>query len=189
MTVTDYLYVYTYFIQDRLDGLVTKYCYKYKIYGNRQLNIWEEVRSDIGITFCYKCKYSLDIPIKVNFITYLTVSLSKQVKYSIIKQIKYYKICKKDSAYHLHKFGKSTNGNIIDLRIKDPADELFRLSYRDFNFSALNGTEKRIIKLYFCWNKKISEISKLLNITESAVRQSKKRALIKLKKSNMHLLN
>ena len=48
--VTDYLYVYTGFVQDRLDSLVTKYCYQYKIYGNRQLNVRDEVISDPSST-------------------------------------------------------------------------------------------------------------------------------------------
>ena len=73
--------------------------------------------------------------------------------------------------------------------MKDPSQELFRLSYKDFNFSALNKNEKRIIILFFWKNQKIREISKILNISESTVRQSKKRALKKLKKPNMHLWN
>ena len=187
--VTDYLYVYKDFVKDRLDSLVTKYCYKYKIYGNRQLNVKDEVISDIGLTFCYKCKYCLDIPRNVDFITYMALSLTRHVEFSILKQLRYYRNCKKDSAYYLQKFGKFSHGQIIDLRIKDPSQELFRLSYDDFNFSPLNKNEKKIIELYFWKNLKISEISEILNINESAVRQSKKRALKKLKNLNIHLLN
>ena len=189
MVGTDYFDVYASFVQDKLDRLVAKYCCKYNIYGNRQLNCRDEVISDISVTFFYKCKYCLDTPKNTNFVTYLTAALTKQVKYSIIKQIRYYRNCKKDSSYYLQKFCKFSHGQIIDLRTKDPSQELFRLSYTDFNFSPLNKNEMKIIGLYFWKNMKIREISKILNISECSVRQSKKRALKKLKNSNTHLWN
>ena len=189
MVVTDYLPVYTWFVQNQLDSLVTHYCYTYKIYGNRQYNCREEVLSDIGVTFCYTCKYARKKLLCTDFMTYLKAALTHAVKYSILRQARYEQNCQKDSAYYLHKFGKSLNGHLIDIRIKDPSEDCFRLNYNDFNFSPLNTTEKEIIQFFFWENMKISEISKTLNISESTVRQSKKRALKKLKHLNRHLLN
>jgi len=189
MVVTDYLHVYIDFVQDRLDGLVTQYCCIYKIYGPRQFDCRDEVLSDTGVTFCYTCNYCLDRPHYVDFRTYLTAALTHQVRYSMIRQMRYYRDCKKDSAYTLHKFGKSLHGHIIDVRIKDPSEDCFRLCYDDFDFSLLNSHEKKIIDFYFWEEMTTREIAQILKIRESTVRQSKKRALNKLKKRNRHLLN
>ena len=189
MVVTDYLNVYTDFVQDRLDSLAIKYCKDYKVYGNRQLNFRDEVLSDIGITFCYSCKHCLDRPQKVNFSIYLISAFRHQVRYSIAKQIRHYRDCKKDSAYFLDKFGAFLGGQMIDRRTNNPCEELFRLSFEDFDFSPLNETEMQIIRLYFWENLKIKEISQSLKMSESTVRKYKSRALTKLKDTNKHLWN
>ncbi len=187
MTGTDYLFVYTDFVRKTLDALATKYCYKYRIHAIRQLDFRDEALCDVGKTFCYICSLGLNRPHNVDFATYLKAALKHQVKYSIIKQLKYYQNSKKDAVYCLQKFGKSVNGQIIDLRVKDPSKELFRLSFDDFDFSPLNKTEKDVIQLFFWGNLKIKEIADVLDINSSVVRQHKTRALKKLKISNKHL--
>ena len=190
MTVADYyLFVYTDFIKYRLDNLFVKYCYKYKIHKTRQLNFRDVVVSDLGEVFSYTCIYCLNKPQNADFITYLTSALRFQVRYSIVRQVRYYRHCKKDAVYYIRKFGRFFNGQIIDLRIKDPSEEFFRLSFEDFDFSPLNKNELKIIQLFFWRNLKIREIAKILKISESNVRQYKKRALKKLYKPNMKLLN
>ncbi len=189
MVVTDYLEVYSDFVQDRLDRLVIKYCKDYNVYGNRQLNFRDEVLSDIGITFCYICKNCFDKPRRVSLSVYLVSAFRHQVKYSIAKQIGYYRNCKKDSAYYIHEFGAVFGGQIIDLRIKSPSEKLFNLSFEDFDFSLLNETEMQIIQLFFGGEFEIREISQLLKISEGTARKYKNRALTKLRNTNKHLLN
>ncbi len=189
MVVTDYLNVYTDFVQDRLDSLVIKQCKDYNVYGNRQLTFRDEVLSDVGITFCYICKNCFDRPRKVSFSVYLVSALRHQVKYSIAKQLGYYRNCKKYPAYYIHKFGAVLDGQIIDLRIKSPSEKLFRLSFEDFDFSPLNKTEMQIIQLFFGGEFEIREIAQLLKISEGTVRKYKNRALKKLRNTNKHLLN
>ncbi len=189
MVVTDYLNVYTDFVQDRLGRLVIRYCINYNVYGNRQLNFRDEVLSDVGITFCYICKNCFDRPRKVSFSVYLVSALRHQVKYSIAKQLGYYRNCKKDSTYYIHKFGAVLGGQIIDLRIESPSEKLFRLSFEDFDFSPLNKTEMQIIQLFFGGEFEIREIAQLLKIGEGTVRKYKNRALKKLRNTNKHLLN
>ena len=189
MVVTDYLPVYIGFIEDRLDKLVMHYCYKYKIYGSRQFDYKDEVLADIGVTFCYTCKYTRKKLLRTDFMTYLNAALTHAVKYSIFRQARYEQNSHKDSAYYLQKFGKLLDGYIIDVRIKDPLKHYFRLCHDDFDFSPLNKTEKKIIELYFWEKMKISEISNTLNTSQSDVRQSKKRALKKLQNTNRHLLD
>ena len=182
-----YLYIFDSFITDRFDRLFVKYCYKYNIHGKKQLNFRDVVISDIALTFCYKCKKSFDIPQNVVFPRYLRCALRNQVKYSILRQIKYVRNKQRDAVYFLQKFGKLLHGQIIDLRTKDPSEELFRLSFDEFDFSPLNKTEKKIIHLFFQKNQKTKEIAEKLNLSVSAVRKYKKKALKKLYKPNLHL--
>ena len=189
MTGTDYLFVYTDFVVKTLDALATKYCYKYRIPAIRQLDFRDEAICDVGKTFCYICSLGLNRPHYVDFTTYLKAALRHQVKYSIVKQLNYYRNAKRDADYYLQKFGKSVNGQIIDLRVEDPSKELFRLSFDDFDFSALNKTEMDVIQLFFWGNLKTKEIADILNINSSTVRQHKARALKKLKISNKHMCN
>jgi hypothetical protein len=189
MVVTDYLNVYTDFVQDRLDSMVINQCKDYNVYGNRKLNFRDEVLSDIGFTYCYICKHFFDKSKKVSLMVYLVSALRHQVRYSIAKQVRHYKHCKKDSAYYIHKFGAVLDDQIIDLRIKSPSEELFRLSFDDFDFSPLNNTELQIIQLFFGKDMKIKEISQSLKICEGAVRKYKSRALKKLYEPNLHLWN
>ena len=109
-----YLYIYENFITDRFDKLFVKYCYKYNINGKKQLNYRDAVLSDIALTFCYKCKHSFDIPKNVVFPCYLVCALRNQVKYSILRQLKYVRNKQKDAVYFIQKFGKTLySGNGI----------------------------------------------------------------------------
>ena len=185
MVVTDYLHIFEYFTNDCLDILVVKYCRRKGVTKNRLLDYREEVVSDLGIAFVK----SFGKPTNTDFATYLKGVLKKQVYYSIVQQIRSEIRVKRDIAYYRLKYTRHIEGRIIDSREKDPREELFRLSFEDFDFSTLNKNELQTIQLFFWENLKLKEIAVMLNISESAVRQCKRRALKKLYKPNLHLWN
>jgi RNA polymerase sigma factor (sigma-70 family) len=185
MAVTDYLHIYESFIKNSLNILLVKYCRRKGLTGNRLLDYRDEVVSDLGITFVE----SLGKQINTDMATYLRCVLEKQVRYSISQQIRSEIRRNKDVSYYIQKYGRYVDGSMVDSREADPREELFRLSFEDFDFSSLNNNELQTIQLFFGENMKLKEIAGILNISESAVRQCKKRALKKLYKPNLHLWN
>jgi hypothetical protein len=185
MAVTGYIHILEEFIKDDLDRLVVKHCNKKKVVGRRQSNYRDEVLSDLGVAFTQSLKKIIHTDLAV----YIRCVLKRQVGYSVTRQARYESRCRENVASYKDKFGRYVDGRIVDVRVKDLWGTSSKLSIEDFDFSPLNENEMSAVFLYFWGNLKTKEIAEFLRISESAARQCKNRALKKLYKPNLHLLN